>query len=276
MKKIFISLLILLLIASCTSEQTKDNQEQNILTSERSQETKNENSNNLDISDFPGADRIVEYSGQLSQELITMESELNEDGIRSLEIDEKRIETYNFNAVRVFYDQQSILYLTNIDGTLEYNFKQTNTVSETKAEVLTASGETGMIKENLKFVFGTIDADGEVEFSLYADYYNNSYNRKATGTKIEFDGQMSAFEKEIYFSQISIGGGENTECESNNLDELLDSGDYCKLYVNEKGSITGTFTDLNYETTRYGFANTRLTTSWELTPINLIDEPIYI
>ncbi len=264
MRKLFIVLLAILLLTACTPEGDID---WGSGTQEDSEET-----GKWSLDDFqPGAESIVYYTG-FATEVNTLMASSYTDYFANEE-DRTYSQDYTFDAVRVYYGNTSIFYLTYLHGSvsLEY-FKETEEISSGDSltkEISDSAQDSATLTTPLKM--GEIDVDGEAYFNIqpkFQSFSNTCVMRTTYGDGTSETSETSSCD----YEGLDIGGGSDEQCQPTTGDDALSNAGSCKLYVSVDGTISGSFTDSIYSSEDTSNSNQIRTISWALTPNTVVEE----
>lgn len=222
------------------------------------------------LDDFPpGAEKLVRYGGTATEKDVLAASHLTE--YFSGEEDREYKQRYSFKAVRVFYPNFSQLYLTFLEGevSLEYHKTEQELASgREKSESISDSDRNSKVLDK-PLKMGTIKADGEVEFAIMPKFLSWSNSCTLT-TKLRDGTTRTKKDSSCDYQGIDIGGGKDELCQPDTGDDVLSHAGSCKLYLEEDGSLSGTFQDIRHANTDTRNLNRRRTFRWSLTPIDPI------
>lgn len=227
------------------------------------------------LDDFPpGAESLVYYTGSVTERNEKMASSFTE--YFANEEDWVYSQSYSFTAIRVYYGDMSMIYIDSLDGSVSLDYEESseqlddgNTISKSISD-----SDQGSSTFDSPRKIGQIDADGEVYFSVFpsGDSFSNTCNMVTTYA----DGTSETHESSSCgYQGLSVGGGQDQQCQPSTADMALEDAGYCKLYVSADGSVSGTFSDLIYTSDEDTHSNQVRTIIWSLTPNEALEEPFY-
>ncbi len=232
MKKLILILLALFLITACTPEDTTDwttgTQEDTSDTGTAGLDTEEQqDTGRYSLDDFQyGAEKIVYYTGTASESQTLISSSYTEYFIN--EEDSSYSQDYNFEVVRVYYGDMSLLYLTSLDGSVSLNY-QKSTEEIFSGEMITEeinNGASATENPDTPRKVGQIDADGEVYFSIIGATSN--FHNTCTKTITYSDGTSKTYDSSsCAFSGLNIGGGSDEQCQPSAADMALSNAGSC-------------------------------------------------
>ncbi len=284
MRKILLLLFVALLLFGCDIEDEEIDYGVSDETDEVNLDDSNDDSNAFwTKEDFEGVVYgeivdIVPYRGWISEKETNSKSSVSD--YFEIEMDLSRMQVYNFDAVRVYFENsdESIFYIKSLSGNIYYSYdeyqEQRDTGEYTESKVGPVSGGvSGGPDQPTKM--GQVEADGEYSFIVFAGYFTDAISFDAQKRDYSSgSGEVRTYDGSISFTVLGAGGGSSEDCEHYTGDDDLDDGTDCLVYESN-GAFVGSSVDSVYDADDSSVSNHDFRTSWGLYPLEDYDPNDY-